>query len=70
MHFILHMPVIADALGKLFDRFIQGTDVIASGRFLDEEILAFKNVTVARHLDNGSESSPLVCIRQRIDIVT
>lgn len=63
MHFILHIPVIANTLGKGFDGLIQRADVIPSGGLLDEEVVAFEDVTIARYSDNGLESSPLVCIR-------
>ena len=62
MNFIFYMPVIANAFSKGLHGLRQRTDVIASGRLLDQKVVSFEDVTIAGHSDNRLESSPLLGI--------
>ena len=52
MDLVLYMPVFPNTSGKGFNRFFQRADVIADGRFLDQDMLAFENVPIASDPDN------------------
>ena len=52
MNLIFNVPVITNALSKLFDGFVQGTDVIAGLLFLNDQMLSFEQMPITGDANN------------------
>ena len=52
MNLIFNVPVIANALSKLFDGFVQGTDVIAGLLFLNDQMLSLEQMPITGDANN------------------